>query len=146
MVDWEVWNEPNLKGYWGGRPNPRQYVRLLRVTGAGLRRSDPRARIGIGGIFPPPQRRYGVSLETFMQGVYRVHGAGRAFDAVSIHPFAARPRDVLAACRQLRRIMNRHHDRATPMWITELGWSTGGVRWRKSPFRATEATQAKFLS
>ncbi|HEX3563084.1 MAG TPA: hypothetical protein VHU24_09635 [Solirubrobacterales bacterium] len=146
MVDWEVWNEPNLKGYWGGRPNPRQYVRLLRLTGTGLRRSDPQARIGIGGIFPPPQRRYGVSLETFMQGVYRVHGARRAFDAVSIHPFAARPKGVLAACRQLRRIMNQHHDRGTPMWITELGWSTGGVHWRRSPFRASEATQAKFLS
>jgi polysaccharide biosynthesis protein PslG len=146
MVDWEVWNEPNLKGYWGGRPNPHQYVRLLRLSGAAVRRSDPQARIGIGGIFPPPRARYGVSLKTFMQGLYRVHGARSAFEALSIHPYAARPKGVLAACRQARRIMNSHHDRATPMWITELGWSTGGVRWRQSPYRASEAGQAKFLS
>jgi polysaccharide biosynthesis protein PslG len=146
MVDWEVWNEPNLRGYWGARPNPRRYVRFLRLTGAGIRRSDPEARIGIGGIFPPPQANYGISLETFIKGIYRVHGARSAFDAVSIHPYASRPNGVLAACRQLRRIMNRHRDRATPMWITEVGWSTGGTRWGQSPFRATEASQAKFLS
>jgi hypothetical protein len=146
IVDWEVWNEPNLSGYWIGKPSPRQFVRLLRLSHTGLRRADPHARIGIGGIFPPPRRRYGVSLKSFMNGIYRVRGARSAFDAVSIHPYASRPKGVLAACRELRRIMNAHHDPATPIWITEFGWSTGGVRWRKSPFRATEARQAKFLT
>jgi hypothetical protein len=146
MLDWEIWNEPNLKGYWGGRPSPRQYVRLLRISRAALRRSDPRARIGIGGLFPPPRPRYGVSLKTYMNGIYKVHGARRKFDAVSIHPYAARPKGVLAACLELRRIMDRHGDRKTPIWITELGWSTGGIGWENSPFRATEATQAMFLT
>jgi hypothetical protein len=146
MVDWEVWNEPNLAGFWGARPNPRQYVRFLRITGAGVRSADPQARIGIGGIFPPPQAKYGVSLRAFMQGVYRVHGSRTAFDAISIHPYASRPNGVLAACRELRGIMNRHGDRATPMWVTEVGWSTGGTRWGKSPFKATEASQARFLA
>jgi polysaccharide biosynthesis protein PslG len=145
LVDWEVWNEPNLRGYWGGRPSPRQYVRLLRLTRAGLRGSGARARIGIGGIFPPPRPRYGVSLRAFMQGIYRIHGARRVFDAVSIHPFAARPKGVLAACRQLRQIMNGHRDRKTPMWITEVGWSTGGAGWASSPYRASEPAQARFL-
>ena len=125
--DWEVWNEPNLKGDWGGkRPNPRQFVRLLRLTRSGLDRSDPSARIGIGGIFPPPRPRYGVSLKNFLQGIYRVRGARQAFDAVAIHPYASRPKGVLASTREARRIMNRHRDRATPLWITELGWTTGG--------------------
>jgi hypothetical protein len=145
LRDWEVWNEPNLSGYWGGRPNPRQYVRLLRVTGAGLRRSDPQARIGIGGIFPPPRPRYGVSLQNFMQGIYRVRGARQAFDAVSIHPYASRPKGVLASTREARRIMNRHKDRATSLWITEVGWTTGGRHLRRSPYKATESQQAKFL-
>jgi hypothetical protein len=146
LVDWELWNEPNLKGFWGARPSPRRYVRFLRITGDGIRRLDPQARIGIGGIFPPPQAKYGISLETFMRGIYRVHGARSAFDAVAIHPYASRPKGVLTACRQLRRLLNRRHDRGTPMWITELGWSTGGLRWGQSPLRATESSQAKFLS
>jgi hypothetical protein len=146
LVDWEVWNEPNLKGFWGGRVSPRQYLRLLRLTGAALRSSDPAARISIGGLFPPPRTRYGVSLKAFLSGIYRIHGARRAFDAVSIHPYSPRPKGVVAACRDLREIMNSHHDRKTPMWITEVGWSTGGVGWAKSPYRATEPRQAKFLS
>jgi hypothetical protein len=81
-----------------------------------------------------------------MTRLYRVHGARRAFDAVSIHPYAARPKGVIRACEELRTLMDRHHDRKTPIWITELGWSTGGVGWAQSPFRASEAAQAKFLS
>ncbi len=146
MVDWEVWNEPNLSGFWGARPNPRRYVRFLRLTGAGVGSADPQARIGIGGIFPPPRAKFGVSLRTFMRGVYRVHGSRSAFDAVSIHPYASRPKGVLAACRELRGIMNRHGDRGTPMWVTEVGWSTGGTRLGKSPYKATDASQARFLS
>ncbi len=145
LSEWEVWNEPNLKGDWGGRVSPRQYVRLLRLTRAALRRSDPQARIAVGGIFPPPRPRYGVSLKTFMQGIYRVHGARRAFDAVAIHPYASRPKGVLRATREARRILNGHKDRATPLWITELGWTTGGARWKQSPYRATESQQAKYL-
>jgi Beta-galactosidase len=145
LVDWEVWNEPNLRVYWGGRPNPRRYVRLLLLTRAALNPVDPSARLVLGGIFPPPRPRYGISQRTFLERLYRVRGARRTFDALAIHPFAARPKGVIAACREARRLMNRHRDRRTPLWITELGWSTGGANWGKSPFRATESTQAKFL-
>jgi hypothetical protein len=145
FIDWEVWNEPNLSGNWGGRPSPRRYVRLLRLTRSALKGSDPSARIGIGGIFPPPRPRYGVTLERFMQRLYRVHGARKLFDALAIHPYGSRPKRVLALTREARRILNRHGDRKTPLWITELGWTTGGTHWRKSPYRATEAQQARFL-
>ena len=145
LSDWEIWNEPNLRGAWGGKPSPRGYVRLLKLTRSALQASDPEARVGIGGIFPPPRPRYGVSLENFMNGIYRVRGARQAFDAVSIHPFASRPSGVLAATREARRIMNRHKDRATPLWITELGWTTGGLHWKRSPFKATESQQARYL-
>jgi hypothetical protein len=146
LLDWEVWNEPNLSDFWRGRPSPRQYVRLLRLTGAGLRLSDPAARVGIGGLFASPRRRYGVSLESFLSRIYRVRGARRAFDAVSLHPYASRPKGVVSSSLELRRILNRHRDRKTPIWITEVGWSTGGVGWAKSRFRASEHAQAKFLS
>jgi polysaccharide biosynthesis protein PslG len=146
LTDWEVWNEPNLTGFWDARPNPRQFVRLLRISGTALHRGDPQARIGIGGIFPPPRAHYGVSMDDFLKGIYRVHGARSAFDAVAIHPYASRPKGVLAYCRQMRRILNRHGDGGTPMWVTEVGWSTGGVRLKTSPFRATESSQAKFLT
>ena len=145
LVDWEVWNEPNLNGYWDGRPSPRHYLRLLRLTATGLRSADPGARLGVGGIFPPPRPRYGVSLESFLNRLYAIRGARSAFDAVAIHPYGRRPKDVLAAVSDARRLMNRHHDRGTPLWLTELGWRTGGRNWGRSPFKATEPQQATFL-
>ena len=33
-----------------------------------------------------------------------------------------------------------------PIWITELGWATSGHDWAISPFRATEAQQAQYLT
>ena len=146
LTEWELWNEPNLAGYWGGTPSPRQYVRFLQLTDAGLRAADPQARVGIGGIFPPPRANYGLSLDKFLNGIYGVPGGSDAFDAVSIHPYSTRPKGVLAATRETRRIMNRHHDNATPIWITEFGWTTGGAHWRTSFFRAKAPTQAKLLS
>ena len=80
-----------------------------------------------------------------MGRLYAIRGARKAFDAVAIHPYGRRPKDVLAATLQARRLMNRHHDRRTPLWITELGWSTGGVHWGRAPFKATEPQQAKWL-
>jgi hypothetical protein len=44
---------------------------------------------------------------------------------------------------RVRALMNRLGDRRTPIWITEVGWSTGGPR---SPFRTTRAGQAARLT
>jgi polysaccharide biosynthesis protein PslG len=143
--DWEVWNEPNLDGYWGGKPNPRGMVRLLRLTRAGINQADPSAQLAIGGIFPPPRAKYGVDMQTYMKGLYRVRGARDAFDAVALHPYASRPKGVLASTREARRLMNRHGDAGTPLWITEVGWTTGGAHFGKSPFKSTEKQQAKWL-
>src|SRR5215208_2644488 len=145
LVSWEVWNEPNLVGFWDGRPSPRRYLSLLRLTASGLRKADPGARVAVAGTFPRPLARYGISLRRFLDKLYAIRGARRAFDAVAIHPYGRRPKDVLGTAFQTRTLMNRHHDRRTPLWITEIGWPTGGVGWGKSPFRATEPEQAKFL-
>jgi hypothetical protein len=144
--DWEVWNEANLRGFWDGKPDPRRYLALLKVSRQALRASDPTARIVLGGLFPHPRRRYGVSQKSFLTRLYRAPGARAAFDAVGIHPFAARPKGVLEACLELRRLMAEHRDRRTPIWITELGWTTGGVGFARSPYRASELAQARRLT
>jgi len=39
--------------------------------------------------------------------------------------------------------MDRRGDRRTPIWVTEVGWATGGL---PSPFRTSEAGQAARLN
>jgi hypothetical protein len=145
LTDWEVWNEPNLNGFWDGQPSPRRYLSLLELTRDGLRGGDPAARIVVGGIFPHPRPKYGVSVESFLNRLYRANGARAAFDAVALHPYSMKPKEVLETCREVRKLMAKHHDRGTPLWITELGWTTSGARWASSPFRASEAKQAQNL-
>lgn len=48
---WEVWNEPNVKGFWRPAvPNPEEYVRLLAETVPILRANVPDVTV-IGGVF-----------------------------------------------------------------------------------------------
>jgi len=47
---------------------------------------------------------------------------------------------VLDKLNQVRALMDRRADRKTPIWVTEIGWATGGPR---SPFSTTRRGQAE---
>ena len=78
----------------------------------------------LGGPFPTPTG--GIPMADFISRVYR--GGGRAlFDVAAIHPYAATPDLSLAGVAELRRIMNGADDPDTPIWVTEVGWASGGA-------------------
>ena len=134
VTSWQVWNEPNFPAYWFKHPNARQYARFLKTTARTIRSTDRRARVVLAGL---PQSSHGVPIARFLSAIYRVRGARNAFDVVAIHPYARGPRGVAALVARTRRIMRRFHDRRTPLWITEMGWST------HSPKRLAYATTAR---
>ena len=41
---WEIWNEPDGKGFWSG--TPAQYARLYETTAKALKRIDPSLKVG----------------------------------------------------------------------------------------------------
>jgi hypothetical protein len=41
---WQIWNEPNLKAYWGRAPNAKQYAKLLRAAARPIRPPTPAPR------------------------------------------------------------------------------------------------------
>jgi polysaccharide biosynthesis protein PslG len=123
ITDWQVWNEPNSKLFWKPRPDPTGYLELLRGFDAAAHDADPAARIVLGGLFPTP--RGGITMSDFMGDMYRGH-AQALFDAAAIHPYAANPQDALARTGQLRDVMNRAGDEDGQIWISEVGWASGG--------------------
>jgi polysaccharide biosynthesis protein PslG len=137
---WQLWNEPNSPLFWKPAPDVSGYVELLRGFDSTVRRADPRAQVMLGGLFPTP--RGGISMEDFMTQLYR-DGAQGHFDAAAIHPYAANPQDALASTSDLRNVMNESGDRETPIWITEVGWASGGQR---SGLTVTPARQATYLT
>jgi hypothetical protein len=109
---WQIWNEPNLKGYWSRQPFARDYVRLLRTARRALRAADPGARAILAGL---------PNGWAALRQIYRA-GGRRAFDAVAIHPYTARPVRVPRFVLEARKVMRRFGDRRKPIWVTEMSW------------------------
>jgi polysaccharide biosynthesis protein PslG len=134
---WQVWNEPNLPVYWPSGPDAAQYVALLKGTGRGIRSVDPGAEILTAGL---PDSRLGVPLREYVAGMYAAGGAG-AFDALAVNPYGLDAHGVLDTVRTVRRVAETSGDNPA-VWVTELGWATGGPR---SAFLVSEAEQARLL-
>jgi hypothetical protein len=134
---WQVWNEPNVPVYWPAGPDPAAYVRLLRATGRAIKRVDPGAEIVTAGL---AESELGVPLRSYLEGMYEAGAAG-TFDVLALNPFARDTRGVLAVVRAARGVSATHGD-ATPVWITEFGWATGGP---PSAFRVGEDEQADLV-
>ena len=134
---WQVWNEPNLRVYWPSGPDARQYVALLRATARAIRRVDPGAEIVTAGL---PDSSLGVPLRDYVAAMYAAGGAD-AFDVLAVNLFGRDARGVIQGIRTVRRVAATNDDDPS-VWVTELGWATGGP---PSDFLVSEARQAQLL-
>jgi len=128
IKSWQIWNEPNLRIYWCGRPRARAYARMLRVVGKSIRRVHRRAEIVTAGL-PPSELSGTVPLPRYIRQLYRA-GGRRWFSTLAINSYAKNHRELGRLLRGVRRIMNRHGDWRARIWLTELGWGDSGPRHR----------------
>jgi polysaccharide biosynthesis protein PslG len=140
IVDWQLWNEPNSPLFWKPAPDASGYLQLLRGFASAVRGADAGAQIMLGGLFPTP--RGGIPMGTFISDLYRGGGRG-LFDAAAVHPYAATPRDAIASTEDLRKVMDGFGDSGARLWITEVGWASGG---RPSGLTVGPARQADYLT
>jgi polysaccharide biosynthesis protein PslG len=131
---WQIWNEPNLPVYWASGPDPAAYTRLLRTVGQAIKRVDPHAEIVSAGL---PESDLGMPFEEFVEGMERANAAS-AYDVLAVHAFATDAGGAIEAVAAARRLLERGDDDA-PIWVTEIGWASGGPR---SPFTVGEKGQA----
>jgi hypothetical protein len=110
---WQVWNEPSLAGYWSEQPFAPSFVAALRAAASSIRAADRGATVVLAGL---PGKSW-----VALRQVYAAGGRG-LFDAVALHPYTRRPRDVLRIIRYARREMRANGDGELPIWVTELSW------------------------
>lgn len=116
---WQVWNEQNHRdSYMHMRPG--RYARLLRLSHAALRDGDPKAKVMLGGM----PGYVNTHAWRYLRKLYARPGLKRKFDAVALHPYSPDVRHVFVQIRRMRKVMRRHHDGHTPLWISELGWGS----------------------
>ena len=137
---WQVWNEPNLTRYWtppGRQTFARSYVELLRAAHGAIGRADPGARVVLAGL---PNESW-----IALRKIYKAGGRG-TFDAVALHPYTGRPRNVIRLVELARKEMRRYRDSRRPVWLTELSWPASQGKTTGAPgFVTTERGQAERL-
>jgi len=156
VAAYAVWNEPNLTIEWVGQvPNPAGYVDLLCAAHASIRAADPQALVISAGL-APTNRNDDVAMDdrVFLLGMYGAQGAA-CFDVLGAHPygFAYTPDDPYAAhegrnfarLSDLRAIMVDNADSTTPVWATELGWTTSPAAEEEQWLAVSEEQQSDYL-
>lgn len=139
---WEIWNEPNYAGFWQGSTN--EYVELLETAATAITIANPNAKIVLGGLS-------GADTD-FLDTVYDSISEKTMIDVVAVHPYRVvgddynyAPETVYNGLNTLstdlynvKAVLNHHGQFDTPVWLTEVGWTTGesGVN---------ERTQAEYL-
>ncbi len=113
----ELWNEPNLKHFWGEEPDPAKYALVLKAGYEAAKRAGSPI-VYFGGTA-------GVPLD-YIRKVYEA-GGGPFFDAMNVHPYShpyAPEGDLERKLENLRALMAEYGDAEKPIVITEHGWPT----------------------
>lgn len=134
---WEIWNEPNIQGFWRPAPDPGTYTAMLKAAYAAIKKADPTATVLSGGLSPAENEPPGhITPRDFLRAMYAA-GAKGSFDALAHHPYSyPAPPDttyswsawsqMAALTPSLRSIMAANGDANKSIWITEVGSPTAG--------------------
>jgi hypothetical protein len=112
---YEIWNEPNLKGFWTG--NTTQLLDLTREASQIIRSIDPQAIV----VSPSATGDYGTGwLDEFLAG-----GGGQYVDVLGYHFYVMPnpPEAMTPLIQKVRHIMADHNMGDKPLWNTESGWA-----------------------
>jgi len=134
--DWEIWNEPNIVNFWRPAPDPAAYSRLLALTAAALRSTDPQAFIVTGGLAPTADANGNIDQLSYLRGLC-ANGALGVTNAVGVHPYSApvgpdyyAPWNAWSQLAQTatsdRSIMSSCGAGSKQLWATEYGAPTNG--------------------
>jgi hypothetical protein len=147
---WEVWNEPNLRTFWGAAPDGRRYAQVLAAAAAAAHAADAGAYVVSGGLAPVPDAAgLRVAALPFVRTVLAAGGLD-GVDAVAIHPYTypAMPSlrrdgglDGMVTMAAVHDLLSRAGRPQLPVWATEFGAPTG-----TGPRAVTLLEQARAVS
>jgi hypothetical protein len=129
---WEVWNEPNGAGFWGGHPDVQQYVAMALEAVKAIRAKSPNELI----IGPATS---GVDLK-FLEECFKA-GLLNYWDAVSVHPYRqTEPETAYSNYNYLKTLIAKYAPKGKTIPIISSEWGYSTV-WKNFD----EKIQAKYL-
>jgi polysaccharide biosynthesis protein PslG len=136
---YEIWNEPNLTGFWKpGKTEPARYVELVKQTAPIIRQQVPDATIIGGSLARMPQ--------DFLQKCLAA-GLAEHVDKLSYHPYREIPeKDYESDVKAFRGLLAQHGGARVKLWQGECGCpSKPGGSGALSKTDWNETRQAKWL-
>jgi hypothetical protein len=145
----EVWNEPNLKGFFqiNGRTNLGKYKALVRAAYTNIKAANPRA-IVIGGVGGPSSssKKGNIGARVWLNGL--VNDRSVRFDAYSQHIYPskgplftsrryAKAFPTWASVPEILQTLDRKK-KGMKLYITEAGYTT-----ESTPFRTVKVSPAQ---
>jgi hypothetical protein len=137
---YQIWNEPHMPASWPPKPDPAQYVALARAASVGIKGADPQAKIVSAGI-SDSLATGAIRMVPYIEGMYKAGGKD-AFDVLGLHPYSETAEGSISLVEQARAVMAKYNDSDADVWVTEIGWASGGPPYR---FVTDEAGQASRL-
>ena len=139
---WEIWNEPNLSGFWKG--SAADYADLLQAAADAIHAANQNATVVLGGLSGADT--------SFLNDVYDALESSSIIDVVAIHPYRVvgsnfnyAPESTADGLNTLTNdiynvlaVMHAHGQIDTPLWLTEVGWTTDSTG-------VSEDTQARYV-
>jgi hypothetical protein len=124
---WQIWNEQNSPSFYTPTPDPASYARVLAAAEKAIHRRDPEADVVLGGMFGTPLKGElpAYTAWDFLDRLYEIEGAEDTFDGIGAHPYAAKLAKAESQVELMRDSVERAGDDAG-IWITEIGWASGG--------------------
>ncbi|MFL5870747.1 MAG: hypothetical protein ACJ75R_06675 [Solirubrobacterales bacterium] len=125
---WQIWNEQNSSDFWAPFPNVEDYKNLVIAGGEAVHGVDPNGRVILGGMVGDPAQhgKYTATAWEFLKALYADPRARSAFDGVALHPYGASLRSIKRTMWKLRSELRADGGGNDPVWITEIGWASGG--------------------
>ncbi len=93
----------------------------MHISAEAITSQDPKARIVLAGM----PGNGDVKAWSFLDDLYRQPGFKGSFDVAALHPYGRNIEEVGRQIQRVRAAMNQNGGRATPLWVTELGWGSG---------------------
>ena len=142
----EIWNEPDISTFWTGTAT--QFATLVQRSYAAIKAIDPSITVVLGGVT--------AGGTDFLSSLYS-NGVKNYCDAVAYHPYVWphapdeewRTGNIFSGytyhsfvrnINAVQSIMSSNGDGSKPLWLTEVGWPSGGNN------GVSEAQQAAYLT
>lgn len=158
----QIWNEPNLWGEWGGHAvNAEEYTALLKVAYTRIKEANPEAVVITAALAPTADNSIrNLNDVLYLEWMYRA-GAAPYFDILStmLYGLGQSPEERRTDLKRLnfsrpillRQVMEKNGDAHKPIWISEYAWISLPPDFKGDPGRniwgesVDEETQARYL-